>query len=676
MKVSKQGCDSVPLKDSRSNPDYSLPDAIALNRYEHLPRAALVRLLQEHDAAILNAGRDGIVMNYTGRTAPWQITRQVKPKLSRILKKYSTGDENAQTENEIWDGENLSAMVTLYKYRGQIDLVLTDPPYNTGEDFRYNDKWDKDPNDPDLGDLVPKDDGSRHSKWLKFMTPRIWMLQEMLKPGGVCAICIDHRELYRLGMLMDEIFGEENRLAIINWQKSAAARPDNKHVSTSTEYVLVYGKEITRVKTASLVRGEADNKRYSNPDNDPGGDWREGNLTAKTYSAKDDYGIQSPFTGEIHYPAGNGAWRHPKRNIKAWLAGWGTEYEERDIGDKKGKALLVKRQQPGSVSKAVAKKTLARLNQDQWPFVWFGHDGEGRPRVKTYLEQIKKGKVPVTYWSDADLGMDMEADVEIGSSSWDYPESGRSADGVQELTAVVGQGHGFTTVKPLKLITKIIQLWCRPDGIVMDPFAGSGTTGHAVLDLNREADANRRFILIEQGNTDKGDHYARTLTAERIRRVITGDWSAGKRAPLPGGFRFVELKKEKIDAEAVNALAREEMIDLLLTSYWDKAEKAKSYLRRLPAGEHRYLFAVNSKNEGFFLIWDSPDSPSSLNREAFKVVVEEAKSAGLAARYHVYASLAPYTGNSIEFYKIPDKVLEHIGFNQRSDAFNNEAVDG
>lgn len=185
--------------------------------YEQLPRAALVRMLQEHDAALADAGKNGIVMSYTGRAAPWQIIRQVKPKLHRIIKKVSFGEETAQSENEIWDGENLSAMVTLYKYRGQVDLVVTDPPYNTGEDFRYNDKWDKDPNDPDLGDVVPKDDGSKHSKWLRFMTPRIWMMREMLTPGGVMAICIDHRELFRLGMLMDEIFGEENRIGIINW---------------------------------------------------------------------------------------------------------------------------------------------------------------------------------------------------------------------------------------------------------------------------------------------------------------------------------------------------------------------------------------------------------------------------------------------------------------------------
>ena len=641
--------------------------------YEQFPRSALIRLLQEHDTALIDAGKDGIIMNYTGRTAPWQIIRQVKPKLSRIIKKYSGGDEKLQSENEIWDGENLSTMVTLYKYRGQVDLIVTDPPYNTGEDFRYNDKWDKDPNDPDLGDLVQKDDGSRHSKWLKFMTPRIWMMREMLKAGGVIAICIDHRELYRLGMLMDEIFKEENRIAIINWQKSAAARPDNKHVSTSTEYVLVYAKDLARVKTASLERSDTDNKRYANHDNDPNGEWREGNLTAKSYSAKDDYGIQSPFTGMIHYPAGHGAWRHPKKNIKLWLAEWGSDYEERDIGDGRGRALVVRGQPNNKVSKAVSGRALVRLEQENWPFVWFGRDGGGRPRVKTYLEQIKKGKVPVTYWADADLGSDLASLLELDSTSWNYAESGRSADGVHELTAVVGGGHNFTTVKPLKLFSKIIQLWCRPDGIVLDPFAGSGTTGHAVLELNQETDASRRFILIEQGNTEKGDHYARSLTAERVRRVISGDWASGKRTPLPGGFRFVELKREKIDAEAVNTLAREEMIDLLLTSYWDKAEKAKSYLRRLPPNkEHRYLFAVNTKDEGFFLIWDSPDSPSVLNRDAFKGIVQEANAAKLGSRYHVYAAMAPYTGTGIEFYKIPDKVLEHIGFNPRSDAFNNE----
>lgn len=255
-----------------------------------------------------------------------------------------------------------------------------------------------------------------------------------------------------------------------------------------------------------------------------------------------------------------------------------------------------------------------------------------------------------------------------------FRESGRTSDGVSELTSIVGSGHAFTTVKPLKLFKKVIQIWCGTDGLVLDPFAGSGTTAHAVLDLNGESEVNRRFILIERGNTDNGDHYAKTLTAERVRRVITGDWASGQRDPLGGGFRFAELKREKIDAEAVNALAREEMIDLLLTSYWDKAELAKSYLRRLPVGQHRHLFAVNPNDEGFFLVWQPAEEPSVLNRDVFKQIVAEAKSARLASRYHVYASVAPYTGAGIEFYKIPDKVLEHIGFSPRSDAYNNEGA--
>lgn len=661
--------------------------------YEQLSRSTLIRLLQEYEAAARKAGKDGIVMNYTGRTAPWQIIRKVKPKLFRIIKKYSVGDESYQAQNEIWDGENLSAMVTLYKYRGQIDLIVTDPPYNTGGDFRYNDKWDKDPNDPDLGDLVPKEDGSRHSKWLKFMTPRIWMMREMLKPGGVIAICIDHRELYRLGMLMDEIFQEENRIGIINWQKSYAPKSDtggkNGGLSSATEYVLVYAKDLARAKTGMLERTEEMNACYKNPDNDPNGDWRTGNPTAASGDAKAAYGIQSPFTGKIYYP-GIGNWRSAKASMRQWLEEWGSEYEEKSIGDglffvnKKGekvevKALVLKgcefvdgvavnSQSLIQKSRDVAQKIYDR---GPWPKLYFTKKGEGTPYLKTYFKDVRKGKVPITYWANEDY----ELPLEIGTQSWDHEESGHSRAGINDLDAVVGRSHDFKTVKPLRLIKKIIQLWCPPEGVILDPFAGSGTTGQAVLELNAEAGTNRRFILIEQGNTEKGDHYARTLTAERVRRVVEGDWANGKHASLPGGFRFIELRRERIDAKAVDTLAREEMIDLLLTSYWDKNEKAKSYLNRLPASVDRYLFAVNQKNEGFFLIWDVPDQKSVLNRESFKRIVEEAQRANLALRYHVYASLAPYTGTGIEFYKIPDSVLEHIGFTPRSDAYNNESME-
>ena len=663
--------------------------------YEQLTRGDLIRLLEQHDAERAEAGKDGIIMSYTGRTAPWQIIRQVKPKLTNIHQRSSAGDAQAQGQNIIMDGENLSAMVTLYKYRGQVDLILTDPPYNTGEDFRYNDKWDKDPNDPDLGDLVPKEDGSRHSKWLRFMTPRIWMMREMLKPGGVIAICIDHRELYRLGMLMDEVFREENRIGIINWQKAYSPKSDTGGkkggLSTATEYVLVYAKDGEKAKTGLLDRTAEMNSRYTNDDGDIDGEWASDNPagTGSDTHPKMVYAIQSPFTGALFYPPEGSHWRNEKSRMREWLQAWGSEYEEKWIDDgnefhdeksgrtQKVKALVLKGArfeggQPAGPEALLKKaRTAAQRKYDsgQWPRLIFTGNGDGGPRLKRYLKEIKKGKVPMTYWANDDY----TSLTGIESQSWDHKESGHSQTGITELDAVVGKGHNFKTVKPLRLMTKIIQIWCRPDGIVMDPFAGSGTTGHAVLDLNKQSGASRRFILIEQGNDEKGDHYAKTLTADRVRRVIKGDWKSGAREPLGGGFQFIELKRQQVDASAVNALQREEMIDLLLTSHWDKSDRAKMSLTRFsPEVSRRFLFATNSRNEGFFLIWNGADQPSILNRDTFKAIVEEAKAHGLMDRYHVYASLAPYSGRTVEFYKIPDRVLEHIGFNTRADAYNNE----
>ena len=642
--------------------------------YEQLTRGDLIRLLEQHDAERAEAGKDGIIMSYMGRTAPWQIIRQVKPKLTKINQRASVGDAEAQGRNIIMDGENLSAMVTLYKYRGQVDLILTDPPYNTGEDFRYNDKWDKDPNDPDLGEVVPKEDGSRHSKWLRFMTPRIWMMREMLKPGGVIAICIDHRELYRLGMLMDEVFREENRLAIINWQKTT---PKNQaqHITVTTEYVLVYAKAAERAQTRMVERSALADARFGNVDNDPLSDWKQGDLTGKGPSPSANYAIQSPFTGEFHHP-GERHWANKRSQIKAWAEEWGVEYEDLDIGDGRGKALALKgwksaktERQRKALIAASRKKADIRLKRLSWPILYWGVDGLQKPVKKVYKTLVKQGAVPQSFWLADD-----EGPVALEAVSWLRSMSGRSRDGVEELDEIVGKGHGFETVKPLKLIKKIIQIWCKSDGIVLDPFAGSGTTGNAVLELNAETPADRRFILIEQGNDEKGDHYAKTLTADRIRRVIEGDYKSGAREPLGGGFQFIELKRQQVDAAAVNALQREEMIDLLLTSHWEKSDRAKTSLTRfVPEVEsRRFLFATNARNEGFFLIWEGADKPSDLNRDTFKAIVAEAKKHGLMDRYHVYASVATYSGRTVEFYKIPDRVLEHIGFNTRADAYNNE----
>lgn len=629
-----------------------------LSELESLPVEQLIAMIREKTGA-------GVNLSFPGKVIARQLGRRVRPRNQRTVKTYSAGDERGRSRNLVVEGDNLQALASLYRERGQIDMIVTDPPYNTGSDFRYNDKWDKDPNDPDLGEFVGSDDPSKHTKWMKFMYPRLQMMRAMLKPSGVLAICIDSRELFHLGQMLDELFGEENRLAIINWQKTAAPRSDKGGVTATTEYVLVYARDIARARTAALERTDADNRRYSNPDNDSQGLWREGNLTARTWAEKGDFAIQSPFTGELHYPAGEGAWRHPKRNIKVWLQQWGSPYVEKAIGDGKVKALVLK----DGFDTDVADRAEKRLTEPEWPFIWFGRDGQGRPRTKTYLEQIKKGKVSVTYWADEVF----DVPEELGSTSWDFEESGRSSDGSSELTAIVGQGHGFTTVKPLKLMMKLIQLWVPNHGTVLDPFAGSGTTGHAVLALNALSGSDRRFILVEQGRPERGDSYARALTADRLKRVVSGDWDNGKGHALGGGFTFKVLEK-RVDAKTLLLMERDEMIDTVIASHSSTGTRRNAVLIPLDDQDepYTYLVAKNASNEGIYLVWSGPNSNTDLTEEAYEAITEEAASAGLADVYHVYSRRNLIVTDDVVWYQIPDRILSDFGLDIRTESFTEE----
>lgn len=632
-------------------------------------RAALAELTKDELIELLEGhGDGGIRIDFLGKDNARKLARRVRPRIVRTIKKYSSGTAADQAMNSLVEGENLQAMATLFKERGQVDFILTDPPYNTGNDWRYNDRWDDDPNDPGLGDLVGPEDGDRHTKWMRFMWPRLQMMRSMLKPAGVLAICIDHRELFHLGQMLDELFGSKNRLAIINWQKSTAPRNDATHVSTATEYVLVYAKDAEEAATGKLPRTESANSRYKDHDGDPRGRWREHDLSARTPSEKADYAIQSPFTGTLYYPPGKYAWRYSKSKIKKWLEEWGSPFEEVALADGRGLALLVAGAEPEKLPKGVTKAAKLRLEERNWPFIWFGLDGTGGPRVKRYLEDMKKGMVPTTYWADDD----MEEPITLGSTSWDFEESGLSQTGIKELGAIVGKDHGFETVKPLKLFSKLIQLWCPADGLTLDPFAGSGTTGHAVLQMNAVAGTRRRFILIEQGRPERGDSYARSLTADRLRRVVSGDWKSGKQSPLGGGYRFCALGK-KVDAEALLSMEREELADTIIASHFDGESRRQNSLVSIPTDEgYSFLVAHNSDEEGFFLIWNGADGNTDFTEETYVACAEEAKKAGLAPRYHVYARLYRYQTTNVFFYPIPDRILTDFGLDLRGEPFRDD----
>lgn len=623
-------------------------------------------------------GGGGVRLGFAGKTSTRRLARRVRPRVMRRVAKYGIGTEEERSRNRLIEGDNLQAMTTLYKERGKIDLIITDPPYNTGNDFRYNDKWDQDPNDPGLGEWVTSEDGARRTKWMKFMWPRLAMMKAMLKPGGVLAICIDHRELFRLGQMLDELFGEQNRLAVITWQKLAGAKNHDQGVSTVSEYVLVYARDASKASTGKVPRSAATEAGYQSRDRDPR-PWvgSDSTLMGADSHPGQVYGIQNPFTGRIHYPQEGRCWRNEREKMRQGIQEWGVVYEDRDVGDDLRPALVISGLEdpvnPTSdhdrkLLEDVAATVVTRHARGEWPRFYWRDDrrrqiGHGELRYKTYADEVGNGVVPTTFWPPDEFDL-----LDLGSVGWTYAEAGTTDQGVKELNAVIGRGHKFDTVKPLSLFRKLITIWCPPDGTVLDPYAGSGTTGHAVLSLNDETGTKRRFVLIEQGRPERGDPYASGLTALRLRNVITGEWRSGTRSPLSGGFEFLRLGR-KVDADALLKMEREEMCDTVIESHFDATRRKGADLTRCPEG-YRYLVAANTEGQGFFLVWDGPTENTDITEEVYERIVEEASSAGLgSSRYHVYARRWVYQTEDVRFLQIPDRILADFGLDARSEPF-------
>ncbi|BCW86475.1 hypothetical protein NicSoilE8_41480 (plasmid) [Arthrobacter sp. NicSoilE8] len=632
--------------------------------FELLSKAELIELLAERTDP-------GVNIAFPGKAITRQLARKVRPRVQRTIAKHSAGTPTEQAQNLILEGDNLHGLATLYRERGHVDLILTDPPYNTGNDFRYNDKWDSDPNDDGVGNLVGADDKAKHTKWMKFMYPRLQMMHAMLSQTGVLAICIDFRELFHLGQMLDEIFVDKNRLGIINWQRTYSKQNDSGQLATVTEYVLVYAKDAKLAKTALLYK-DRDQDPANNPDSDPE-PWTDSPATASNAKAHKSmvYAIQNPFTGELLYPPRGSAWRNEQAWIIEQLAGWNVDFELKDIHDAGKRAQLIGVDESkvpdvkaivvsGSLEEATAKATAVR-DSGVWPEFYFLRQGLGKPRIKKHIKKMKKGEVSSTFWSTESLLWETD-------TSWPHQVSGHSEQGVKELTAVVGEGHEFKTVKPLRLFEKIIKLWCPVDGTVLDPFAGSGTAGHAVLSLNDSTGSDRRFILMEQGRQDKDDSYARTLTAERMRRVISGDWASGPKPAMSGGFAFRQLTKQ-VDARALLQMEREEMVDTVVASYFDSSRRRGASLVRINDPAYEYLVASNSDGEGFFLVWKGPGENTDLTEEVYEACVEEGLKAGLRAKYHVYGRFNLFSTEGVHFYQIPDRILADFGLDVRTESY-------
>ncbi|MEK7276135.1 MAG: site-specific DNA-methyltransferase, partial [Chloroflexota bacterium] len=383
----------------------------------------------------------------------------------------------AEARNVIIEGENLEALKLLTSaYREQIKCIYIDPPYNTGNDFVYRDDFSQNKLDylQQAGyvqegvtlDTNSESNGRYHSNWLNMMYSRLLVARALLKPDGVIFVSIDDNEAHHLRKLLDEVFGEENFLADIIWEKRYTRSNDAKLFASVIDHIIVFRKSAS---TAFLrePRTEKSNAIYSNPDNDERGDWTSVSYVSqrtKEQRPNLSYKVTNPFTGEeIEHPTN--AWKYSK------------EQHQRHVEEKR--------------------------------LFWGGSGGHKFPRLKQFLSELGEGLVPINLWG--------------------YEDSGSIDEGTKEVDQLLGKDV-FDYPKPTRLITRILQLATLPNEthIVLDFFAGSGTTGQAVMELNEEDGGNRSFILVQFSEATSGDSEARKagykkisdITIERNKRVI------------------------------------------------------------------------------------------------------------------------------------------------------------
>ncbi len=380
-----------------------------------------------------------------------------------------------ETTNVFIEGDNLEVLKLLYKsYFGRVKMIYIDPPYNTGNDFVYPDNY-ADPLETYLqltgqkdaeGNLLtsnPETSGRYHSTWLSMMYPRLFLARQLLRDDGVIFVSIDDHEVYNLRMIMNEVFGEENFITSVIWQKVYSPKNTARHFSESHDYLVVYARNSEVWRPGLLPRTEEADARYENLDNDSRGPWKAGDVSARNYYSEGQYEVTSP-SGKKFWPP-------------------------------KGRYWTVKRE------------VFLKLDRDKR--IWWGPRKDNMPALKQFLSEVKQGMTPQTLWLYKDVGHTQEAKKEL-----------------LELVKFENTDNVLDTVKPTRLIQRILQLATRPsDGdIVMDFFAGSAATAHAVLKQNREDGGNRRFIMVQLPEPlpvpEKTLKTVADIGTERIRNVI------------------------------------------------------------------------------------------------------------------------------------------------------------
>ena len=537
-------------------------------------------------------------------------------------------DEDNGSANKIIHGDNLLALKALLpEYEGKIKCIYIDPPYNTGnEGWVYNDNV----NDPKikkwLGEVVGKEgeDLSRHDKWLCMMYPRLKLLQKLLADDGAIFISIDDNEQAHLRLLCDEIFGSNCFVANISWQRTYSTRNDSKGIVNEVEHILVYSKAV-EWNPNKLPRTEAMNSKYKNPDNDIDL-WRNDNAFAPGAATHQGmvYAIQHPFTGEMLYPSNGACWRYQQNDMLEIMRGW-CNYELKDLQDDRERAKIcgvaeadVRKNVMGIVLADSLEKAAAQAQKiykrGQWPRFFFTKGGSGGIARKTYLKKVG-GRLPTNFWP--------------------FAETGHTDEAKKEMLAIFGGLATFDTPKPARLIEFILKVAGNENAIVLDSFAGSGTTAQAVLNLNKEDGGNRKFILVEM------DAYADTITAERVKRVIKG---YGDSEGIPGDFSYYEIGEPLLEGDVLNPRVAVEQI----RSYIWYMETRQPYQK--PAADNE-AFLGQENGTAYYFHYD-PAQRRLLDEEFLRSITTRAE------HYVIYAdecllSEAFLQKHAITFKKIP-----------------------
>lgn len=401
------------------------------------------------------------------------------------------------TQNLYIEGDNLDVLKCLKEtYLHKVKMIYIDPPYNTGNDFVYEDDFAQSSEEylansgqfDEQGNRMftnAESNGRFHTDWLNMIYPRLKVARDLLTDDGVIFISIDDNEVENLRKVCDEVFGEQNFIATLVWERAYSPKNDAKFISNSHDYILMFAKRIDSFHIGRLERTAEANARYSNPDNDPRGDWKPSDMSVKTYNAECDYPITCPSGRVVEPPAGR-CWRLSRNAFRE------------------------------------------RLQDNR---IWFGTDGNSVPCIKRFLRELKfEGMAP--------------------TSILFYKEVGHSQEGAKEVTALFGDKGVFDGPKPVRLLQRLLTLAnLKDDSIVLDFFSGSASTAHAVMKMNAEKQKHCPFIMVQlpehisEKKKEQGYDTVCEIGKERIRR-------AGKKIKeesplttqdLDTGFRVLKL---------------------------------------------------------------------------------------------------------------------------------------